>query len=123
MWYTRILKFHVRNLTRSVSLGDSVEVADEGSRRAIGLLKHTGLEAGHGLWITPCEGIHTFFMKFAIDVVFMDRKRRVRKVVPALRPWKLSVCLPAHSVLELPAGVIAQTGTARGDQLEIEKCL
>lgn len=116
------MKFHVRNLTRSVSLGDSVEVADKGSSRAVGLLKHSALEPGHGLWITPCEGIHTFFMKFAIDVVFMDRKRRVRKVVPDLRPWKLSFCLPAHSVLELPAGIIARTGTAKGDQLGIEKC-
>ena len=112
----------MRNVTRNASLGHSVEAADKSSQRSVGLLKHTGLEPGHGLWIIPCEGIHTFFMKFAIDVVYIDRKWRVRKVVPKLGPWKISLCLPAHSVLELPAGVIAETGTAKGDQLEMEKC-
>ncbi|MDE3194852.1 MAG: DUF192 domain-containing protein, partial [Acidobacteriota bacterium] len=71
-----------------------------------------------GLWIVPCEGIHMFFMKFAIDVVFVDRNKRVRKVVRALRPWRASMCLPAHSVFELPVGVIDTSGTLKGDQLE-----
>jgi tetratricopeptide (TPR) repeat protein len=57
-------------------------------------------------------------MKFAIDVVYVDRKHRVRKVVPGMGAWKLSFCLPAHSVVELPVGVIEATQTRKGDQLE-----
>jgi uncharacterized membrane protein (UPF0127 family) len=115
------LLYQVRNVTRGSLLGDSIDVADTSAKRNTGLLKHRGLDKGHGLWIVPCEGIHTFFMKFAIDVVYVDRKHRVRKVVRALGPWKLSFCLPAHSVIELPPGVIEQTQTQKGDQLEFIK--
>ena len=115
------LKFHVRNMTRGTLLGDSIDVADTSATRKTGLLKTPALETGHGLWIIPCEGIHTFFMKFALDVVYIDRKRCVRKVVRNLVPWRFSMCLPAHSVLELPVGVIDETGTGKGDQLEFEK--
>jgi len=59
-------------------------------------------------------------MKFAIDVVYIDKKKRVRKVVRQLAAWRLSLCLPAHSVLELPGGTIEETGTQAGDQLEFE---
>ena len=79
------------------------------------------LEAGAGLWIVPCESVHTFFMKFPIDLVYLDRQRRVRKVRHAVPAWRMSACLSAHSVLELPAGTAKQTGTAVGDELEIEK--
>ncbi len=115
------LKFHVRNVTRGTLLGDSIDTADTSATRKTGLLKTSVLEAGQGLWIVPCEGIHTFFMKFAIDVVYIDRERRVRKVVHNLVPWRLSMCLPAHSVLELPVGAIEGTGTRKGDQLDFEK--
>ena len=60
-----------------------------------------------------------FFMKFAIDAVYIDRKRRVRKIVRNLRPWRMSVCLSAHSVIELPVGVIEASATRKGDQLEL----
>lgn len=115
------LKFRVRNLTRGTSLGDAIEVADDSASRAKGLLKRDGLDEGTGLWIVPCEAIHTFFMRFTIDVIYIDRKRLVRKAVKRLAPWRLSACLPAHSVLELPAGTIDRTNTQKGDRLEIEK--
>jgi uncharacterized protein len=108
-------------VTRGSLLGDAIDIADDSAKRNRGLLKHTSLEPGQGLWIVPCEGIHTFFMKFAIDAVYVDRKDRVRKVVRALGPWKLSLCLPAHSVIELPPGVIDETNTQKGDQLEFIK--
>ena len=57
-----------------------------------------------GLWIVPCEAIHTFWMKFAIDAVFLDKNKRVTKVVSNLRPSRLAMSLRARSVLELPAG-------------------
>jgi uncharacterized membrane protein (UPF0127 family) len=60
-------------------------------------------------------------MKFAIDLVYVDRKNRVRKVRNAVPPWRLSACLTAHSIIELPAGTARQTGTERGDELVFEK--
>ncbi len=115
------LKVRVRNVSKGALLGDAIEIADSRATRKKGLLSKTGLEPGTGLWIVPCEAIHTFFMKFAIDVVYIDRKKRVRKTVAGLVPWRMSGCLPAHSVIELPVGVIEATGTSRGDQLEFGK--
>ena len=109
------------NETKSVSLGDRIEVAGESKTRNKGLLGRDGLDEGQGLWIVPCEAIHMFFMRFAIDVVYLDKRKRVVKIVPALKPWRLSACLRAHSVLELPAGVASHTGTATGDQLELRR--
>jgi uncharacterized membrane protein (UPF0127 family) len=114
------LKIHVRNVTRDVVLADAAEVADTSAKRRTGLLKHTSLEAGEGLWIAPCESVHSFFMKFTIDVVYLDRKHQIKKIRPEMVPWRISGCLTAHSVLELPAGTIARTGTKAGDQLEIK---
>ena len=111
------MKVLVRNQTRGTVLGDAVELADTSAKRRTGLLKHERLAPGTGLWIVPCESVHTFFMKFAIDLVYVDRKNRVRKVRHAVPAWRLSACLPAHSILELPAGTARQTGTVRGDEL------
>ena len=96
-------------------------MADSSSKRRTGLLKHERLEPGEGLWIVPCESVHTFFMKFPIDLVYLDKKRKVRKVRKAVPAWRLSACLTAHSILELPAGTIEATGTQAGDVIEIEK--
>jgi len=98
-----------------------VDLADTSSKRRVGLLRHERLESGTGLWIVPCESVHTFFMKFPIDLVYVDRKKRVKKVRHAVPPWRLSACLTAHSVLELPAGTVEKTGTRPGDELQIEK--
>jgi uncharacterized membrane protein (UPF0127 family) len=115
------LKIQVRNLNRNSVLADAAEVADTSAKRRTGLLKHVGLAAGEGLWIVPCESVHSFWMKFGIDVVYLDRSKKVRKVRPNLVPWRMSMCLSAHSVLELPVGTIERTQTQRGDQLEFEK--
>ena len=114
------MKVHVRNQTRNTVLATAAEVADTSAKRRTGLLKHKALDSGDGLWITPCESVHTFFMKFSIDLVYLDRKKRVRKVRHAVPPWRLSACLTAHSILELPAGTAKQTGTQRGDELAID---
>lgn len=110
----------MRNQTRETVLAESADVADTSAKRRTGLLKHTRLEAGEGLWINPCESVHTFFMKFPIDLVYLDKNRKVRKVRHAVGPWRLSACLTARSVLELPAGTAAKTGTVEGDTLAIE---
>ena len=96
-------------------------MADTSAKRRTGLLKHERLDPGEGLWISPCESVHTFFMKFAIDLVYVDRKYRVRKVRHAVPAWRLSACLVAHSIVELPAGTAERTGTRVGDELVFDK--
>ncbi len=107
-------------MTRGVVLADAAHSADTSEQRRTGLLKHTHLDPGDGLWIVPCESVHSFFMKFTIDVLYLDRQYRVKKIRPEMVPWRASARLTAHSVLELPAGTIARTGTQAGDQLEIK---
>ena len=109
----------VSNLTRGTVLATRLEVADSGKKRSKGLLGRKGLEPGGGLWIVPCESVHTFFMQFPIDLVYLDRKYRVKKVRHSVGPWRLSACLSAHSILELPAGTIRSTQTQAGDTLEM----
>jgi len=115
------VKLRVRNQSRNTLLADRADIADTSRKRKTGLLKHTKLDAGEGLWIAPCEAVHTIGMKFAIDVLFLDRKRRVLKIRSDMQKWRMSACLRAHSVLELPSGTAAATETVAGDQLEFEK--
>lgn len=115
------MKLRVLNKTRDRILADRADVADTSATRRTGLLKHTGLAPGEGLWIVPSEGVHTFAMKFTIDVLFLNKKRVVLKTRPNMVKSRISLCLTAHSVVELPAGTIDQTGTQKGDQLELEK--
>ena len=109
----------VRNTTKGTELGNNVSLAGTAQTRNKGLLGRKGLDAGEGLWIKPCEAIHMFFMRFAIDAVFIDKQKRVTKVASNLKPWRLSASFRAHSVIELPAGAAQRTNTERGDQLEI----
>lgn len=108
----------VRNETRDSILGESVDVADTSAKRRKGLLGRKALPQGQGLWIIPCEGVHSCGMKFAIDLVYLDRNERVLKVKSRMVPWRFSMCLRARSVLELPEGTISRTRTQRGDQLQ-----
>jgi Uncharacterized conserved protein len=108
----------VKNRTRGTVLATCLEVADTSSKRSKGLLGRDGLGDGEGLWIVPCESVHTFFMRFAIDLVYLDRHNKVKKVQRAVAPWRMSLCLTAHSILELPAGTVEATGTVCGDVME-----
>lgn len=111
--------FQVVNITRHTVLATRLVLADTPQTREKGLLGRDNLAPGEGLWIIPCQSIHMFFMRFAIDLVYIDRLKRVRKVRSNVAPWRISACLTAHSVLELPAGAVHDTGTLRGDLLEI----
>ena len=89
--------------------------------RGLGLMFRRALEPGLGMWIAPCNGIHMFFMNFAIDAVFLDRERRVVRVCTHLKPWRVvPLVLGAHSVLELPADTVAGLGIEKGQALSIE---
>jgi uncharacterized protein len=109
--------FQVVNRARGTVLATHLEVAGSAAERTKGLLGRDGLAPGEGLWIVPCESVHTFFMRFAIDLVYLDRKNKVKKIRSAVRPWRVSACLSAHSVVELPAGTIDKTRTEVGDTL------
>jgi uncharacterized membrane protein (UPF0127 family) len=118
---TTLAKLRVANQTKGQVLADRADIADTSAKRRTGLLKHTGLKPGEGLWIAPCEGVHTFGMKFPIDVLFLSKKKQVLKARPDMVKGRIAFSLRAYSVLELPAGTLAQTGTVAGDQLEFEK--
>ena len=109
------------NETRGNALATHLEVADSSNTRRKGLLGRDGLAPGTGLWIYPCESVHTFAMRFAIDLVYLDRNCVVKKLRSKVPPGRMSVCLSARSVLELPAGTIEATGTEVGDRIAIEK--
>ena len=101
-------------------LADRADVADTSAKRRTGLLKHTKLDPGEGLWIAPTEGVHTFGMKFPIDVVFLSKKKKILKMRPNMVRSRIALSLRAYSVLELPAGTLAETGTVAGDVLTFE---
>lgn len=112
--------FVVRNRTRGATLASDVELADTPRARRRGLLKRDKLNPGQGLWIFPTQAIHTFGMRFPIDVVFIDRLLRVKRIYHRLAPFRLtSLVWSAQSVLELPSGSLAGTNTSVGDELQI----
>ncbi|MDR3735449.1 MAG: DUF192 domain-containing protein [Acidobacteriaceae bacterium] len=112
------IRLEVTNRARGTVLATRLEVADSAPKRSKGLLGRDGLAPGEGLWIIPCESVHTYFMRFPIDLVYIDRKYMIKKVRSAVGPWRMSACLSAHSVLELPPGTIRETQTQPGDLLE-----
>lgn len=113
--------YHVENLTRRIALATTALLANESRTRREGLLKRTSLEPGEGLLISPCEAIHTFGMRFPIDVVFIGKDRTVRKILHAMPRSRIGFCFRAEIALELPAGTAEATGTQQGDQLELRK--
>jgi uncharacterized protein len=99
---------------------DRCGLADTGPARLRGLLGRSALQDGEGLLIRPANSVHMFFMRFAIDVVFLDRELVVRKVVEALRPWRMAGCRGARAALELPAGTAGRRGITLGERLTLE---
>ena len=97
----------------------SIEVADSFWSRAIGLMGRRDLAAGHGVWIQPCASIHTLFMRFPLDVIFLNTELRVVKVVPHLAPWRMAWGgRGTRSVVEVHSGTLAALPKP-GDQLSI----
>jgi len=110
-----------RNTSTGTVLANRVGVAATRASRAVGLLSRSGLEPGEALWIVPSRGVHTWGMRFTIDVLALDDAGKVIDCVSNLRPWR--VRLPRRGtagVLELPAGTLAASHTSLGDQILIE---
>ncbi len=112
----------VVNQTRATVVGRKIAVADTFVTRLVGLLRHSRLDDGCGLLIQPSSGVHTFGMRFPIDVIALDRGLRVRALWHNLKPWRTSdVSWKTHAIIELPAGHIRDCALFVGDQLEIVK--
>ncbi|MGB8888607.1 MAG: DUF192 domain-containing protein [Candidatus Korobacteraceae bacterium] len=115
-------EIEVANTTRGTGLGTHLRVADNALSRAVGLLGQPCLDSGGGLLIDPSSGIHTFGMRFAIDVIALDRHLRVRGLWENLGPFRIAgLSWKTVCILELPAGVIRDSATRIGDQLEIRR--
>ena len=113
---------YVYNQTKETFMAFRVKVADSGLSRMVGLLGKRSMAPESGVWIVPCNSIHTIGMLFSIDVVLLDRDFKVVGLYELLRPF--SITRPnfrAESVIELPAHTIFKSGTAIGDQLVIER--
>jgi uncharacterized membrane protein (UPF0127 family) len=110
------------NRTRQAYLATSLRVAETHWSRFCGLMCSDAgsFAAGQGLWIVPCHGVHTFAMRFPIDVIYLDGDKVVIHLEENLKPWRLApVRLRAASVLELPDRTLNSTRTAIGDKIEI----
>lgn len=113
--------FKVRNRTQDQWIAEHVEKAESFSSRLVGLLGRDQLAHGQGLWIDRCNCIHTFFMKFAIDAIFLSRELRVVKTLRDIAPFRISPWVfGARTVLELPAGTLNRVSAAVGDELAFE---
>jgi uncharacterized protein len=95
-------------------------VADRPLPRMRGLLGRSALQEDEGLLLRPAPSIHTWFMRFPIDAVFLDRELRVIGTASAVRPWRFAARRGARAVLELGAGEAARRGIRPGMQLELE---
>ena len=94
-----------------------VDVAATRATRRRGLLGRESLGATEGLLLTPCKAVHTVGMRFAIDVIFIDRDGRAVRIVPALAPWRIAMSTRAKAVIELAAGTAAAADIQIGDML------
>jgi uncharacterized protein len=110
------------NRTRQAHLATEMSIAGTHWSRFRGLMWTDAVKfpAGRGLWIVPCRGVHTFGMRFPIDVIYLDGNRIVVHIENRLKPWRVApVKMRAASVLELPGNTIQSTGTSLGDEIEI----
>jgi len=112
--------FVLRNQRTGALVATRLEPAFERQTRNKGLLGRTGLSDGHALVIAPCNGVHTFFMKFTIDVFFVAKDGTVRKVSRGLRPWRIALSPRSFAVIEMADGAAARADVRAGDRFSIE---
>ena len=115
-------KFEVLSRSSQQVIASRCAVAQTALTRLVGLLSHKTLESGHSLLIEPCNQVHTLFMQFPIDVVFLNKENSV-VAISELVPWRISrVHLKARKVLELPLGTCRSVSLNVGDRLEFRPC-
>lgn len=103
------------------ALAERMEVAETLPARMRGLLGRSSLPAGEGMLIERCWSIHTFFMRFPLDIVFLDAGFVVRKIARRLPPWRIAMAFGARHVVELPAGTLERVPLRTGDRLVAEE--
>jgi len=112
--------FVARDVDTGRIVADRVSVASRRIDRAVGLLRRSHLDAGEALWITPCHGVHTWFMRSTIDVIALDADGVVVDAVSMLKPWRMRLPKPgARSVLELRGGTLLTTFATPRDRIQI----
>jgi uncharacterized membrane protein (UPF0127 family) len=108
--------------SKGQTLSSRCVLARSAYSRLVGLLNHDKLAPGEGLLLDPCNQVHTFFMKFPIDVVFLNKRDEV-VAIKELKPWRMSkMHFSAKRVLELPVGTCRGLGLRVGDRLEMSAC-
>ncbi|MEL0082696.1 MAG: DUF192 domain-containing protein [Gammaproteobacteria bacterium] len=104
------------------SLINQVSRTESVWERMRGLLARPALSESEALWITPCNSVHSFFMQYSLDLVYLNRRQAVVKVVTDLPPGRFSAALGAHSVVELASGAVETLGISVGTQLVWRPC-
>jgi len=107
------------NATKKTTVSDKCHFADTVLKRMVGLLNRRRFENGEGLLLDRCYGIHTFGMRFPIDVLFLDKDLHVIRAVKALPPFRTCVVKKSVYVLEVPVGALDASHTEEGDQIQI----
>ena len=110
------------NRTRQTYLATQLSIAATHWSRLRGLMctEAGSFHEGQGLWIVPSRGVHTFAMRFPIDVLYLDEEKTVVHLEEDLKPWRVApVRMRAASVIELPRTILHSTGTSIGDEIEI----
>ena len=110
----------ILNTSSNTVLAEEAVIGEGLLERMKGLLGKDGLKPGEALVLKPCSAVHTFFMRFSIDVVFVDNALRIVRAIPDLKPWRLTGIYPsARMCIELPAGTLASTKTSHGHLLSL----
>jgi uncharacterized protein len=110
------------NLDTGAVLAERIQIAGTFGKRLRGLMFTNRLARGTGLHLQPCQSVHTFFMKYSIDVVHLDNALRIVGLEPSLKPGRIGSSYPGTaSVVELPEGTIEQTCTTVGQTVQFEK--
>lgn len=109
----------IENESRQTTVATTVDVATSFGKRGRGLMFRDRIEPGYALVIDPCSSIHMFFMRFPLDVLYMDAEHTVVRAQEGIRPWRMGPLRTpgAEYVIELPHGTISSTNTQVGDRL------
>ena len=114
------MRLTATNVETGAVVASRVDVATKRVERAVGLLSRRSLDHGEGLLITPCRGVHTWFMRFAIDILALNEEGVVVDAVSDLGPWRIRLPRPGGvNVLELPAGSLSRSNTRVGHRIEM----
>jgi uncharacterized membrane protein (UPF0127 family) len=112
-------RFGLWNVRTGATIATRVVAAVDSATRRQGLLGRSGLREGEALVLAPCSAVHTAFMRFPLDLMFLDRAGRVLKVSAEVRPWRIRYAWRAFAVVELAADSVRASGTVCGDTVEL----